>query len=75
MENKTYIIEYCVYLKDGSFETHTTKVKQCMNELFAKVKLEAYLRRKHEDFHRMVVYKCYPNNPITDLINGFGMKF
>ena len=55
---KTYIIDYCVYMNDGYFESHTVKVKNTLSEIGAKIKLEEYLRKKWPAFSRLVVYKC-----------------
>jgi hypothetical protein len=53
-----YIITYGVYFTNGHYESHTTKVKKCMSEIHAKVKLEEWLKKKHTDFKSLVVYKC-----------------
>jgi len=58
MENETYLINYGVYFKNGHYESHTMKVKNCMSELHAKIKLEDYLKKKHSDFNNLVVHKC-----------------
>jgi hypothetical protein len=54
---KTYVIEYGVYFSKDKYESHETKVKQCMSEAHAQVKLEKYLKNKYPSFQRMVVYK------------------
>lgn len=58
MSNDTYIIDYGVYFKNAHYESHTIKVKKCMSEFHAKVKLEEYLKKKHSDFNNLVIYKC-----------------
>lgn len=66
---KTYIIDYCVYLNDGYFESHTMKVKNAPGEAVAKVRLEGYLKKKWPNFNRLVVYKCR-----EDILGGMGMN-
>lgn len=55
---KTYIIEYGIYFRNGHIEYAKIKVKKCHSDMQAKVKLEKYLRRKYENFDRLVIYKC-----------------
>jgi hypothetical protein len=55
---KTYKIEYGIYIKGDKYESHTTKVKNCMSDLNAKIKLEEWLKKKYDNFDRLVVYKC-----------------
>jgi ABC-type lipoprotein release transport system permease subunit len=64
--SKTYIIEYIVYL-DNKQETRKTKVKKCMSDLHAKIKLGAWLEKKHTKFS---VTKCY-----EDVASVFGNLF
>jgi len=61
MKTTTYLINYGVYFSDGHYESNTMRVKNCMSDLHAKVKLEDYLKRNHANFQRLVVYKCYPD--------------
>lgn len=58
MSKDTYIIEYGVYFTNNHYESHTIKVKNCMSELHSKIKLEEYLKKKHDNYKSMVVYKC-----------------
>jgi len=67
---KTYIIDYCVYMNDGYFESHTIKVKNAPSELVAKVRLEGWLEMKWPNFNRLVVYKCR-----EDILGGMGGIF
>lgn len=59
MKNETYIIDYGIYFNNSHYESHTIKVKNCMSDLHAKIKLEEYLKNKHSNFSKLVVYKCY----------------
>ena len=58
MKKETYVINYGVYLTDGFYESGKIKVKNCMSEIHAKIKIEGYLKKKHEDFSRLVIHKC-----------------
>jgi len=42
--DKTYIIEYLVFSNQCVPETRKTKVKRCMSELHAKIKLGEHLK-------------------------------
>jgi hypothetical protein len=55
---KTYKIEYGIHFTNGHYESHTTKVKNCMSDLHAKIKLEEWLKKKHSNFKELVIYKC-----------------
>ena len=68
MKQGTFIIDYGVYFTNGHYESHTMKVKNCMSEIHAKIKLEDYLKKKHTDFQKLVVYKC-----IDDFLGIFDM--
>lgn len=76
----TFVIHYGYYLTGGRYESHTTKVKRCMSELHAKVKLEDYLKKKQPDFVSLVIYSCKRDveNPFGDifgdLFGGFNKK-
>ena len=70
---KTYIIDYDVYLEGGaSFLGKKTKVSNCMSELQAKVKLENWLKGKHQTFKQLVVSKCVEDLGLDGL---FGKDF
>ena len=75
---KNYIIAYGIYYTDGTYTPHKTKVKNCMGELHAKVKLEGYLRTKHQLFRELVVYSCkeefvspFKGYDVPDFFNKF----
>jgi hypothetical protein len=57
MPKSTYIVDYGVYF-NKRFETHQIKVKNCLSELQAKIKLEGYCKKKYPNFESLVVYKC-----------------
>lgn len=58
MINKIYLIEYSVYFTDEKFESHTMRVKKCLSEMHAKIKLENYLKKKYNNFQKLIVNKC-----------------
>jgi hypothetical protein len=66
---KTYIIEYIVYFNNIT-ESHTTRVKNCENELYAKIKLEKYLQTKYNKFAKLKIEKC-----TEDIFSVFGGIF
>jgi hypothetical protein len=68
--NKTFHISYGIYFTDGNYESHTMKVKNCMSEIHSKVKLEDYLKKKHSNFQKLVIFKC--TNDFFGLFDMFG---
>lgn len=81
--NEAFIIEYKInFIGLKKPENHTTKVKNCMGELHAKIKLEDWLKKKHFDFQKLEVIKCEKdilsifedlfgkNNPFSDIFNN-----
>ena len=64
---KTYFIKYTVYFTDGSFNVKKIKVKRCLSEMEAKVKLERYLLKHNQSFKSMVVNRC-----VEDVFGMFG---
>jgi len=67
---KTFETQYIIYFTNKPQESHTIKVKNCMSDLHAKVKLEDYLKRKHKDFEKLVVVSC-----VKDIFSIFGGLF
>ena len=68
MNNKVFLITYDIYFTNGKYESHTIKVKNCMSEIHSKVKLEDYLKKKHSNFHKLVINKC-----VNDIFGIFSM--
>ncbi len=66
----TYIVKATVYFKGGSFTNKEIRVKNAMSDLHAKVKLEAYLKRKYPEFSAMHVYEVK-----EDFFGMYGYKF
>jgi hypothetical protein len=77
---KTYVIDYKVYYTDNTVsQEHTIKIKNCDNDIHAKVRLEGYLIKKHKDkFKSLHVIRCNEdymgifsmlgiNNPFGDI--------
>lgn len=70
MKEETFVIEYDIYFTNKNKESHTTKVKNCLSELHAKVKLEDYLKKKNNNFSSLVVHKC--TKDFFGIFNVFG---
>lgn len=59
MKNKTYLIEYIVYDKDNCIvKEGTMKVKNKASSLEAQIKFEEFLKKKYDNFDRLVVKSC-----------------
>lgn len=73
-----YRIKYQVYLTTGNLLDKEIIVKNKDNELFAKVSLEEYLRRKHGDsFIKLIINDCredYFSSAFMDRFGGFKWK-
>lgn len=71
MTNNTYIIEYICYSKSGIvLQEGKMRVKNRPNDFTAKCDLEDFLRRKYENFGRMVVCSCKIDGGIDDMFNS-----
>jgi hypothetical protein len=73
---KTYLINYKVYLKDGTTHSKKIKVKNSFTELHAKSKLEDYCKKKINDFDKLVVNSCSEEifkglDVFNDIFKGF----
>ena len=53
-----FTIEYKIQFTDRSDEYHTTKVKNCMDELHAKIKLGDYIKRKYPNHTGLSIITC-----------------
>ena len=58
MKTNTYIIHYGMYYGADKYKSGKMKIKNCLSEAHAKVKLEKFLIKKTEGFKNMVVYAC-----------------
>lgn len=71
-----YRIKYQVYLTTGNLLDKEIIVKNKDNELFAKVSLEKYLRRKHGDsFIRLIINDCREDYLSFAFMDWFGGMF
>ena len=77
---KTYTISYGYYLTSGKYSSSKMRIKRCMSDLHAKIRLEEYLKKNIDGFSRLVVYTCKDdvNNPFGDvfgdIFGGFNKK-
>jgi len=56
---KKYQINYqIVYINERVSEEKQINIANCYNDLHAKVRLEAYLKRKYPDFKKLIVVCC-----------------
>jgi hypothetical protein len=65
---KTYIVYYELHQNNG-IVSGKMRVKNCMSEFHAKVKLEDYFKHKKSDFLKLVVHKV--TNDIPDVFQSF----
>jgi hypothetical protein len=55
----TYTIDYNMFFIDGSYSHPSPmKIRNCMSELQAKIRLEDYLMRHNRNFSRLVILSC-----------------
>jgi hypothetical protein len=69
---KTYILNHTIFFVDRPTKTHKIKIKNCLSDLHAKIRLGDYLKRKHSNFERLQVDSCHEE---SDLFNLFGDIF
>jgi hypothetical protein len=69
---KTYILNYTIFFVDRPAKTHIIKIKNCLSDLHAKVRLDDYLKRKHSNFERLSVTGCFEER---DFFENFGDIF
>lgn len=63
-----YLIDYQIVINGNTISGKTIKVKNQENELFAKVNLENYLRRKYGDsFSSLVVNNIIPDDDFISM--------
>lgn len=72
MKPVTFVITYSLYHISGKIDNDKEmKVKNCMGELHAKVKLNEYLKSKIKDFDYIIIHTCKEDR-IGDFLRGFG---
>lgn len=65
---KNYIIKYTVYDKNSVvLKTGKMKVKNRLSEFEAKCKFEEYLKKKYNNFNKLVIHDCSLDNPLGSL--------
>lgn len=70
---KTYTLKYKVYGIDNvAIKSGKMKVKNCDNELHAKLKLDKYLSKKIEGFGHLIIDSCeqYEFKDIFDIFDN-----
>lgn len=72
---KVFIIKYDVHCKLQNFFGKETKVKNCLSELHAKVKLNDFVKEKYGiEFTHIIVHECKEDNDFLkmfgDILNG-----
>lgn len=71
-----YRIKYQVHLTTGNLLDKEIIVKNKDNELFAKVSLEDYLKRKHgNSFIRLIITDCKEDYLSSEFMNWFNGIF
>lgn len=63
-----------LFLVDNFAKTGTIKVKNCMSDFHAKIKLEGYLKRHYPNFERLQVNRCNEDG-LNDLFKNFSDIF
>jgi len=64
---KSYIVYYELHQKSGVL-SGKMRVKNCLSEIHAKVKLEDYFKNRKSDFLKLVVHKV--TNDIPDVFQS-----
>lgn len=76
MTNKTFILDYEIHFKDGHRDVgKKMRIKNCMGELHAKIRLEGFMKLLHQrTFDKIVVFSCMEDKPMGGLFDLFGGK-
>ena len=65
---KTYNIKYEIHLTDGSIiGDKEMNVKKCIFAFEAQCKLEKFLKKKYQNFKRLIVHSC--NEDVMSMFN------
>ena len=72
MNYKNYIITYTIYNESGKvIKSGKMKVKNKLNDLDAKVKLEIYLKSKNKMMESLIIHSCKENNIFNEFFGDF----
>ena len=68
MKYETYIIKYKIIFTDNSIiDDKEMKVKNCLSNIEAQIKLEDFLKKKYTNFKQLKVHSC--NKDVNDIFN------
>ena len=72
---KTYIVKYEIHLNDRSvIRDKEMKVKRCSMSVEAQCKLEKYLKKKYDNFKKLIVHSC-EEDYLSSFTDQFGEMF
>ena len=73
---KIFIIKYDVHCKLENFFGKETKVKNCLSEIHAKIKLNDFCKKKYGiEYTHIIITSCKEDDSINGLYNDlFGGK-
>lgn len=72
MNYRDYLISYTIYDNSGKvIKSSRMKVKNKLNEMDAKVKLEVYLKSKNKMMDRLVIHSCSEDNIFNEIFGNF----
>jgi len=68
MTKKNYILRYtAIDINRYPVKRGNMRVRNSINELDAKVRLEAYLKKKYPGVDKLIVYACKKENYFTSI--------
>lgn len=67
---KNYLIKYTVFDNLGFALRHgTMRVKKKLNEFEAKVKFEAFCKKKYPEFGKLVIHECKEETRFDSIVS------
>ena len=76
MKLANFIIDYSVFRSDNTLiKSGQIIVKNKLSAIAAKIALEGYMKKKHNDFGYLIISNCNTHYGVRDTLNDiFGQK-
>jgi hypothetical protein len=75
MNKLTFEIDYKIVYARKTSDIKTMRVKNCMNEDHAKMRLDKYIKKKYDEVQKVVVVDCRPTDKTVEFFKDmFGFN-
>lgn len=58
MNTKTFAVDYKIIFRTKESDIKSMRIKECMSECHAKLRIDKYIKKKYDDVLRVVVVSC-----------------